>query len=158
MDDPEVNNGVNLSKLVHIGLAYGKDVDNEPNTIIYIDDMAFTESDGMTSLSNGTEMPRVFPQHWPFGSVAATAWLIFAELETNPFVVNCEFPPKPFFKPRADLNEDCWVDQYDLIALGQQWLQTGGNPLADIAPDEGDGKVNLLDLAVVAELWLHYGM
>ena len=151
-------NELDLSKLVHVGLAFGKGVGNEPNTIIYVDDMAFIGSDTMTPLSNGAEMPAVFQQHWPYGSVAATAWFIFAELETNPFAVRCDAPLKPVLIPVGDFNADCWIDFYDLEVLCLQWLQVPGDPPADIAPPpDGDGVVNLLDLAVFASRWLQYG-
>jgi len=82
-----ISRQVDLSKLVHVGLAFGKDVENPAGTILYIDDMAFTGSDTITSISNGATMPAVFPQHWPYASVAATAWFIFAELNLNPFAL-----------------------------------------------------------------------
>ncbi len=89
--------------------------------------------------------------------MAATAWFIFVELETNPFAVSCEAPLRPVFVPVGDLNADCWVDFDDLAVLCLQWLQEPGSPPADIAPPDGDGVVNFLDFAVLASRWLKYG-
>jgi hypothetical protein len=150
-------NGINLRKLVHVALEFGGTVGNEPNTIIYIDDMGFTGSETMTPLSNGSQMPAIFPQHWPYGSVAATGWFIFVELNTNPFAVFCETPLMPFLVPVGDLNADCWINFGDLGILAQQWLQDTGSLSADIAPEGGDGIVDLLDMAVIAKRWLRYG-
>jgi hypothetical protein len=153
-----ISTKVDLTILAQIGLEFGHEtVGNEAGTIIYVDDMGFTDSDSNTALSNGDEMPRVFPQHWPYGSVAATAWFIFAELETNPFAVGCQVPPKPIFVSVGDLNADCWVDLDDLAVLCLQWLQEPGSPPADIAPPDGDGVVSFLDFAVLASQWLQYG-
>ena len=87
VDFSKVRKQVNLRKLVHIGLAFGKDVGNTPGTIIYIDDIAFAGSDKKTTVFDSAEMPAVFPQHWPYGSVVATAWFIFAEWDINPFAL-----------------------------------------------------------------------
>jgi hypothetical protein len=76
---------VELRRLTHVALAFGENVGNEPNTIIYVDDIAFIGSDKITEISNGAEMPAVFPQHWPLSSVSGTAWFIFAELNVNPY-------------------------------------------------------------------------
>jgi len=150
-------NGLDLSKLVHVGLAFGNNVGNSPGTVIYVDDIGFTGSDTMTPLSNGADMPTAFPQHWPYDSIAATAWLILVELQINPFAANFESPLKPCLTPLADLDTDCWIDFYDLAILCDQWLQAPSTPSADVAPTEGDGVVNLLDLAVIADQWLQYG-
>jgi len=45
------------------------------------------------------------------------------------------------------------VDVYDLAVFLQQWLQHSASG-ADIAPDGGDGIVNMLDFAAIAEDWL----
>jgi len=85
VDLKKTDREITLSKLVHIGFAFGKDVKNSPDTVIYIDDVAFIGSGTVTNLSNGDHMPPVYPMHWPFGNVAATAWLLFTELNINPF-------------------------------------------------------------------------
>lgn len=85
VDLKRIEKDVDLSALVHIGFAFGEDIGNQPDTVIYLDDIGFTGSTGRTNISNGNQMPPVYPQHWPFGSVAATAWLIFVELDINPF-------------------------------------------------------------------------
>jgi hypothetical protein len=62
-----------------------------------------------------------------------------------------------FFDVR-DLNRDTAVDLLDVLELANQWLVTGSfDPLtpispADIAPDCGDGTVNLHDFAAMAEI------
>lgn len=55
----------------------------------------------------------------------------------------------------ADLNGDGDVNYGDLDILANQWLQTPGNPSADIAPPpDGDGIVNFEDYAILARSWL----
>ena len=52
----------------------------------------------------------------------------------------------------ADINDDCYVNEYDLYLMSAQWLEcTGGS--ADIV-DGGDGCVNLLDYALLSAQWL----
>jgi hypothetical protein len=45
------------------------------------------------------------------------------------------------------------VDVYDLAVFVEQWLQLSAC-YADIAPDGGDGIVNMLDFAVLADNWI----
>jgi hypothetical protein len=53
----------------------------------------------------------------------------------------------------GDLNNDCKVDFHDLKIMAENWL--GSGPTADIVPPpSGDGIVNFLDFAVLAEWWL----
>ena len=52
----------------------------------------------------------------------------------------------------GDVDGDCRVDIDDLQIMTSAWLQNV--PSADIAPTGGDGIVNLLDLAVLAQNWL----
>jgi hypothetical protein len=54
----------------------------------------------------------------------------------------------------GDFEADCDVDWHDFAVMGNQWLQPPGTPSADIAPPEGDGMVNYLDLAEFALHWL----
>jgi hypothetical protein len=83
-----IHGRANLAKLVHVGLAFGKDVGNSPGTTIYVDDVAFVGLKGAAQNASQIPAPAVFPQHWPYGSVAATSWLIFAELNLNPFAID----------------------------------------------------------------------
>ncbi len=54
----------------------------------------------------------------------------------------------------GDLEPDCDVDWMDLAMLSQEWLGFGLNS-GDIAPSPtGDGIVNMLDFALLAEHWL----
>lgn len=59
----------------------------------------------------------------------------------------------PFEDIPGDIDGDGGVDETDLSFLCEQWLQTPGEPSADILPTEGDGEVNLLDLASMANDW-----
>jgi hypothetical protein len=52
----------------------------------------------------------------------------------------------------ADFDRSGKVDILDLAMLAQNWLSD--EPVFDIAPDGGDGIVNLLDLAVFCGRWL----
>jgi hypothetical protein len=55
----------------------------------------------------------------------------------------------------GDFEPDCDVDLADLAVLVDQWLQPPGTPSADIAPQpNGDGIVNFLDFALMAENWM----
>jgi hypothetical protein len=54
----------------------------------------------------------------------------------------------------ADLDRTGIVDLEDFSVLSSQWLGEPGEPSADIAPAGGDGWVDLLDLAELAENWL----
>ena len=54
----------------------------------------------------------------------------------------------------ADINLDGNVNLIDFGILAHQWHQPPHFPSADIAPDDGDGLVNYLDLAEIAEHWL----
>lgn len=57
--------------------------------------------------------------------------------------------------PPADISGDCFVNLNDLLYIAEQWLQSPGNPSADIAPSPaGDGIVNLEDFAIFARHWL----
>ncbi|MCP4709926.1 MAG: DNRLRE domain-containing protein [Planctomycetes bacterium] len=55
-------------------------------------------------------------------------------------------------KISADINDDCYVDKYDLYLMSNQWLECNGGS-ADIV-DDGDGCVNLVDYALLAAQWL----
>jgi len=55
--------------------------------------------------------------------------------------------------PSGDIDGDGYVDFVDFAILGGQWQQAGGTPSADIAPEGGDGVVDLLDLDRMAECW-----
>jgi hypothetical protein len=120
LDDIDGVNELDLTKLVHVGFEFGGVVGNSPGTIIYVDDMGFTGSETETPLSNGAEMPAVFPQHWPYGSVAATAWFIFVELKTNPFAVSCKVEQEMKLTPQM-LNcksKGKWVKAHIALAEG----------------------------------------
>lgn len=55
----------------------------------------------------------------------------------------------------GDINLDATADGIDLGLLAQQWLSIPEIPSADIAPEpNGDGQINLLDFALLAEHWL----
>jgi len=60
--------------------------------------------------------------------------------------------------PISDFDVDGDVDIDDLLTLSEQWLDFSPIPgflAADIAPRPyGDGSVNLLDFAILAEQWL----
>jgi hypothetical protein len=53
----------------------------------------------------------------------------------------------------GDLNRDAGVDALDLEILVGQWLSAPAEPSADIAPVDGDGLVDLKDLAAVGACW-----
>ena len=76
---------IDLSEIVHAGLAFGKDAGNAQGTIIYVDDVAFIAAPEDSTDRGGRNMPILMPQNWPDGSVAGTAWLVLVELDVNPF-------------------------------------------------------------------------
>lgn len=53
-----------------------------------------------------------------------------------------------------DFNEDWKVNFVDFAVLADQWRKPPGVPPADIAPPEGDGIVDELDLGLLVENWL----
>jgi len=55
----------------------------------------------------------------------------------------------------VDINDDGSVNLDDFAILARQWLLAPGEPTADIVPLGGDGTVDELDLAGMAEYWLH---
>jgi lysophospholipase L1-like esterase len=58
------------------------------------------------------------------------------------------------FKNSADLYDDDIVDFVDFAYLADQWRQAPGTPSADIAPQWGDGAVDLNDLKAMTFEWL----
>lgn len=64
-----------------------------------------------------------------------------------PFVFSCRF------YRQGDINRDGVVDVQDLLLLSSQWLDTPGQPSADIAGTWGDGFVDFLDFAQLASDW-----
>ncbi len=55
----------------------------------------------------------------------------------------------------GDINSSGTVDEVDLGMMAAQWLQTPGTPSGDICPPpSGDGDVDMLDFAVLANAWL----
>jgi len=53
-----------------------------------------------------------------------------------------------------DIKEDFYVDMFDFAILGSQWLQSPGEPSADICPYGGDGIVDINDLDWLTLYWL----
>jgi lysophospholipase L1-like esterase len=58
------------------------------------------------------------------------------------------------FKNSANLDETGSVDFFDFAYLASQWRQAPGDPNADIAPQWGDGIVDLNDLHLMTCEWL----
>ena len=54
----------------------------------------------------------------------------------------------------GDIDKNLNIDFTDFSFLAAQWTQGPGFPSADIAPDDGDCIVNILDLCEFAEHWL----
>jgi hypothetical protein len=54
---------------------------------------------------------------------------------------------------KGDIDGDGDVDSDDLQILTDNWL--GDEPSADIFPSEGDGIINFLDFAELAEDWMN---
>jgi hypothetical protein len=72
---------VSLNRLAQVTLEFGLGAGNPNGTLLYVDDVYFVASKPTTGPG---PKPAVYPQHWPFGSVAGTAWLIFVERAANP--------------------------------------------------------------------------
>jgi hypothetical protein len=51
----------------------------------------------------------------------------------------------------TDFNGDCIIDYEDLSILVSFWLQN--EPLVDIAPEGGDGIIDMFDYARFAQDW-----
>lgn len=58
----------------------------------------------------------------------------------------------------GDFDHNCIVEMADLMILTEAWLSEPGmdtwDPSFDLAPDGGDGMINLLDFSRFAESWL----
>jgi len=80
-----------------------------------------------------------------FYSCDYTSNLTYRPLLTVLAAAGCEKIP-------ADINDDCYVNEYDLYLMSEQWLLCDGGS-ADIV-DGGDGCVNLLDYALLSAQWL----
>jgi hypothetical protein len=55
--------------------------------------------------------------------------------------------------PTGDLDKNGRVDLKDLLVFTDQWLDTGGCSDSNCADMSGDGDVNLVDFALLAENW-----
>lgn len=64
--------------------------------------------------------------------------------------------PRLKYEPSMPADFSCpeGIELYDLIFLSEQWLTLAPDLTADIAPDGGDGQVNMLDFALFAENWM----
>ncbi len=80
---------VSLNRLAQVTFEFGRGVGNPNGTVLYVDDVYFVAS---KPVAGPGPKPAVYPQHWPFDSVAGTAWLVFVECETNPFDVSQKQP------------------------------------------------------------------
>jgi len=61
-------------------------------------------------------------------------------------------PPSP---EDCDIDVDFFVDLFDFAILASQWLQSPGEPSADIFPVNGDEIVDINDLAGLTVHWLN---
>ena len=57
-------------------------------------------------------------------------------------------------RQKADINKDWYVDFTDFSLFANQWLMSGEGLSADIVPEEGNGKVGIEELGLIAEEWL----
>jgi hypothetical protein len=78
----ELKGAIDLTGLVQVGLEFGTDTGNRPGTVIYVDDVCFMAK--KPGQGSGPK-PSVYAQHYPFPSAAGTSWLVFVELNHNPF-------------------------------------------------------------------------
>jgi hypothetical protein len=62
--------------------------------------------------------------------------------------------PGPSDRRQADLNQDRHTDIEDFSILAGEWMDDIS--IADIAPEGGDCRVDLLDLAELVEYWMMY--
>jgi DMSO/TMAO reductase YedYZ molybdopterin-dependent catalytic subunit len=70
-------------------------------------------------------------------------------------VIVTVYPATDCVEPeQADLNGDWHIDFSDFSHLADQWLMTGDEVPADIAPGQGDGQVGIEDLLLIANQWL----
>jgi hypothetical protein len=79
---------------------------------------------------------------------AYAAWWLWARLAGwNP--VSCALDP---LDPAADFNGDCIVNFRDMAMMAQYWGLDNAD--VDIAPEGGDGVIDVMDLAEFASQWL----
>jgi len=148
---------VDVRHLTHVALSFGKDAGNTPGTVIYVDDIAFTGSTTVTQISNGSEMPPVFPQHWPFGSVAGTTWWLFVELDINPFESLKKLTPiaASQYVSAEDKN---YCRRYAAVCnIAQDWFGLSANLDASYRKTlflDGDMDAKMFSWDTRADLWL----
>ena len=53
----------------------------------------------------------------------------------------------------GDMDGDLYVGLSDVVIMADQWLIIGPETVADIQPEEGDGRVDLLDFSAMSENW-----
>lgn len=94
-----------LNRLAQVTLEFGRGVGNPDGTVLYVDDVYFVAS---KPIAGPGPKPAVYPQHWTFGSVAGTAWFIFAELNQNPFATCRSNDSKIVAAPLSYVQSSAW--------------------------------------------------
>jgi hypothetical protein len=148
---------VDLQNLTNVSLSFGHDIGNDTGTVIYIDDIAFIGSEIKTDVSNGSDMPPVSPRHWPFGSVAGSAWLVFVELDTNPFGPQKKFMLDTQKTTTRDLDLS-YCQQYTLpCSILNDWVSISANLDASYRKTlfyENDMHAEIFNWDARVDLWL----
>ncbi|MBA7617915.1 hypothetical protein ES703_25233 [subsurface metagenome] len=118
------------------------------STSWYLDNMEagfeiWVDGEGLTSKSFSGLVNEVF----------SVDFVDFADFATQWRRTGCN--PGNGFCEGADIDESREVDWLDLKMWVDQWLKTGQSYLTgDLAPDAGDGIVNMADLRIWADNWL----
>jgi hypothetical protein len=110
------------------------------------------DGDGLFELITATMIGHVYV--WDLPTPAEPGNTDWPMRHVNPLNTNV-FGDRVLIRNNCDLNNDGTVDFADYAILTDQWLRPPAFPSADIAPlPAGDGVVNWLDLAEIAEHWL----
>ena len=118
--------------------------------------MNFDAGNNVISVGNGRQSGGwVGGSDWYNGDLAEilvyNKQLTQAQMEEMLIHLNLKY--KLYYSP-GDFEPDKDVDVDDLAVLAAQWLSSGSDLIADIHPSEGDGVVNLADLAEFARHWM----
>jgi hypothetical protein len=115
------------------------------------------ETSEQTTSAGGT--PKTTAEMQTASTFTSAGWDFVGETAngTDDIWTICEGTNYPRFVwqiPMGDFVCPDGVEMRDFAILGAQWRQPPGEPSADIAPDGGDGIVDRLDLAALADNWL----
>ena len=151
---PLYSTALGLNTWTHVAMTYDSALTSNQRKF-YINGVLDTQSDWTTVPTTNTN--DLFIGTDFYNSTSRWAYIgmiddvrIYAKALTASEIQSIMNPPSP-----ADINGDGKANFIDFGYVSAQWRTDGSfDPSADIAPDGGDGEVNLADLIVLIEQWL----